>query len=139
MDKKEYQTIVNQLGRIMKVGSLELKDKETLYYIRRKYFNKIKDVKAMKRADDFKEVELLQDAISLISRNSHSNNVTDRATEALYALIDDIDENHEINDYYLNDTIKEIRNASRYAAFTDIQHSLTGKISNILNELDELE
>ena len=39
---KDYQTIVNQLGRIMKAGSLELKDKETLYYVRRKYYNKLK-------------------------------------------------------------------------------------------------
>ena len=46
---KEYQTIVNQLGRIMKVGSLELKDKETLYYIRRKYYNKLKETKKNKQ------------------------------------------------------------------------------------------
>ena len=49
MDKKDYQKIVNQLGRIMKVGSLELKDKETLYYIRRKYYNKLKETKKNKQ------------------------------------------------------------------------------------------
>ena len=42
---KDYQKIVNQLGRIMKVESLELKDKEALYYIRRKYYNKLKETK----------------------------------------------------------------------------------------------
>lgn len=46
---KDYQKIVNQLGRIMKVESLELKDKETLYYIRRKYYNKLKDKKLNKQ------------------------------------------------------------------------------------------
>ena len=46
---KDYQTIVNQLGRIMKAGSLELKDKETLYYIRRKYYNKLKETKLNKQ------------------------------------------------------------------------------------------
>lgn len=39
---KEYKTIVNQLGRTMKLKALDPMDKKTLYNMRRKYYNKIK-------------------------------------------------------------------------------------------------
>lgn len=42
---KEYKKIVNQLGRIMKAKSLDPIDKETLYKIRNKYYNKLKETK----------------------------------------------------------------------------------------------
>lgn len=46
---KEYQKIVNQLGRIIKVKSLDPIDKKTLYNIRLKYYNKLKDTKLNKQ------------------------------------------------------------------------------------------
>lgn len=42
---KETKKIINQLGRTMKLKALDPKDKKTLYYIRRKYYNKINKLK----------------------------------------------------------------------------------------------
>ena len=46
---KEYKTIVNQLGRTMKLKALDPIDKKTLYNIRLKYYNKLKNVKINKQ------------------------------------------------------------------------------------------
>ena len=49
MKLKDYQKIVNQLGRLLKVESLDPKDKKTLYNIRKKYYNKLKETKPNKQ------------------------------------------------------------------------------------------
>ena len=46
---KDYQKIVNQLGRLIKIGSLDSIDKKTLYNIRLKYYNKLKNDKLNKQ------------------------------------------------------------------------------------------
>ena len=46
---KEYKTIVNQLGRLIKIRSLDPIDKKTLYNIRLKYYNKLKSDKLNKQ------------------------------------------------------------------------------------------
>ena len=46
---KDYQKIVNQLGRLIKIGYLDSKDEKTLYNIRKKYYNKLKETKLNKQ------------------------------------------------------------------------------------------
>lgn len=46
---KEYKTLINQLGRTMKLKALDPIDKEALYKIRKKYYNKLKNDKKNKQ------------------------------------------------------------------------------------------
>lgn len=84
MDKKDYQKIVNQLGRTLKIKSLDPIDKKTLYNVRLKYYNEIKDVKNM---DHDHELQLLE------KDNATNGNLTVNIYKNKAALLERISEN----------------------------------------------
>lgn len=84
---------------------------------------------------EFEEVKVLNEAIELINKNSHTGSATDKAYESINELTDDIEEYGSVDNEKLRNAKKAIIDASKYAGYTNEQYSLQDDVRNILDEI----
>lgn len=81
-------------------------------------------------------IDRIESAISYIDSHSHSSGTTNSATEKLWSALDLISTGEDDGYVFrqLQECIKEVKSASRYCGYTNIQHGTIRAVSDILED-----
>lgn len=84
---------------------------------------------------DFREVKVLDEAISLVEKKSNTRSVSEKTYEEFNRLKDEIEEYGVINKELVNNVKKEIIESAKYAGYTNIQYRLLEDVRRILDTI----
>lgn len=84
---------------------------------------------------DFREVKVLDEAISLVEKKSNTRSVSEKTYEEFNRLKDEIEEYGVINKELVNNVKKEIIESAKYAGYTNIQYRLLEDVRRVLDTI----
>lgn len=84
---------------------------------------------------NFREVKILDEAISLVEKNSNTRSVSEKTYEEFNRLKDEIEEYGVINKELVNNVKKEIIESAKYAGYTNIQYRLLEDVRRVLDTI----
>lgn len=84
---------------------------------------------------DFREVKILDEAISLVEKNSNTRSVSEKTYEEFNRLKDEVEEYGAINKELVKNVKKEIIESAKYAGYTNIQYRLLENVRGVLDTI----